>query len=151
MSLSSSAGWICPVSIKCGAPVVCFLVIANNVCSPLYEIVSALNSGPSINSSTIASFSKETSIASLIALFIFSISLDFSIFVIALLPDLSVGFIIIGNFIFLISEISLLSFNSINLGTDTPYFLNAFLISNLFVDIFVHSKLFPVSPNFSVK
>jgi len=35
MSLESPADSICPVSIKCGAPVVAFLVIVKNLCSPL--------------------------------------------------------------------------------------------------------------------
>ena len=151
ISLLNPAGSVCPVSIKCGAPVVCFLVIVNIVCSPLYVIPSALNSSPSIYSSTIAFFSNDTSIASLIAVFNFSSSLKSSILVIDLLPDLSVGFIIIGVFISFILDKSLTSDISKNLGTDTPYFWNAFLISYLFVEILVHSKLFPASPNFSAK
>ena len=146
MSLESPAGSIWPVSIKWGAPVVAFLVIVRNLCSPLYVIPSALNSFPSIYSSTIAFFSNEFSIAFEIAS---SNSSFLYIFVIALLPDLSVGFTISGYSISLNFSISSGEDTISNPGVATPASLKAFLISYLFVDFFVHSKEFPGNPNFS--
>ena len=106
-------------------------------------------------SSIIAFFSNETSVAASIASFNFpdSASSQFSILLIDLLPDLSVGFTMIGiekSFIFAISS-SLAPATSANFGTDTPFTKNAFLISYLFVDNLVHSRLFPTSPNLSAK
>ena len=46
-----SLGWIWPVSIKCGAPVVYFLVKARVWWMPSFVIDSQLYSGPSIKSS----------------------------------------------------------------------------------------------------
>ena len=95
---------------------------------------------PSIYSSTIAFFSNEFSIAFEIA---FSNSSFLYILVIALLPDLSVGFTINGYSMLLNLSISLVDATVSNFGVATPASLNAFLISYLFVDLLVHSKEFP--------
>ena len=90
---SSSAGIVCPISIKYGGKCMCLSASPQTVITPSHTIASTEYSGPSMYSSTIARPEREKAIASSSAA---ASSVPLSAFLQPLPPMLSTGFTTTG-------------------------------------------------------